>query len=31
MHNIDIRNISIGQLQCFAYTVEFNSFTKAAE
>ena len=31
MHNIDIRNISIGQLQCFTYTVEFNSFTKAAE
>ena len=31
MHNIDIRNISIGQLQCFIYTVEFNSFTKAAE
>lgn len=31
MHNIDIRNINIGQLQCFAYTVEFNSFTKAAE
>ena len=31
MHNIDIRNISIGQLQCFIFTVEFNSFTKAAE
>lgn len=31
MHNIDIRNISIGQLQCFSYVVEFNSFTKAAE
>lgn len=31
MHNIDIRNISIGQLQCFTYTVEFNSFTKAAD
>ena len=30
MHHIDIRNISIGQLQCFVYTVEFNSFTKAA-
>lgn len=31
MHNIDIRNINIGQLQCFTYTVEFNSFTKAAD
>ncbi len=31
MHNIDIRNISIGQLQCFTYVVELNSFTKAAE
>lgn len=31
MQNIDVRNISIGQLQCFTYAAEFNSFSKAAE
>ncbi len=31
MQNIDIRNISIGQLQCFILTAKFNSFTRAAE
>lgn len=30
MHNIDIRNISLGQIQYFIKVVEFNSFTKAA-
>ncbi|MBR2696778.1 MAG: LysR family transcriptional regulator [Parasporobacterium sp.] len=31
MQNIDVRNINIGQLQCFILTAELNSFTKAAE
>jgi DNA-binding transcriptional LysR family regulator len=30
MHNIDIRNISLGQIQYFLKIVECNSFTKAA-
>ena len=31
MQNIDVRNISIGQMQCFVLAAEFNSFSKAAE
>ena len=30
MHNIDVRNISLGQIQYFLKVVECNSFTKAA-
>ncbi|MDR2296156.1 MAG: LysR family transcriptional regulator [Clostridiales Family XIII bacterium] len=31
MHNIDVRNISLGHIQYFLKVAEYNSFTKAAD
>ena len=31
MHNVDIRNVSLGQIQYFLKTVEYKNITKAAE
>lgn len=31
MHNVDVRNISLGQIQYFLKVAEYNSFTKAAD